>query len=301
MIKFIRTTAFPIAVLAALSACGGGGGGGGNTIRDVPFTSFSVIGGNERVTISGLSQTATATHNLGTITGFALNPINESESAMALTYDRNRNLSGISIGTPQSSVSFGAGEIDCSTGAVCAAISADVTSLAAVMNPFDASAGWNYQTFGVWLKDVTPTSSQLGAISVGAITPGSAVPLQDTFVFNGHAGGFFTNPSGSLYITDATMTATANFSNQQIVFSTTDTFLTGLNVADARFEPNLNLSGNLSYAVGSSQFAGTVTNASSMSGPLSGRFFGPNAEEIGGIYNLTGSGGSMVGAFGGKR
>lgn len=297
----VRAAAFPMILLAALTACGGGGGGGGNTIRDVPFTSFSAIGGNERVTISGNSQTAEGTNTGIIVNTFLLNPVNDSNSAMALTYDRNRNLSGISIGTPQSSVSYGGGEISCATGAACSGINA--TSLAVVMNPFSPSNGWDYQTFGVWLKDITATSFQAGAISAGLVTPVSGLPLGITnATFTGHAGGFYHNGTGTLFITDAEMVATTNFQTRAMTFSTHTTLLTDTSSFNTIPEPNLNLNGSWIYAAGSSQFSGTVTSASGMSGPLSGQFFGPSAQEIGGVYSLTGTGDrSMLGAFGGKR
>lgn len=37
-----------------------------------------------------------------------------------------------------------------------------------------------------------------------------------------------------------------------------------------------------------------------MTGTVSGQFYGPSANEIGGTYNLSGTG-LMGGAFGGKR
>ena len=44
-----------------------------------------------------------------------------------------------------------------------------------------------------------------------------------------------------------------------------------------------------------------VTSANGMTGSLSGRYYGPNAEEVGGVYNLGGTAGTMMGGFGGKR
>jgi hypothetical protein len=38
-----------------------------------------------------------------------------------------------------------------------------------------------------------------------------------------------------------------------------------------------------------------------MTGSVSGKFYGPNAEEMGGVYSLGGNGANMMGGFGGKR
>lgn len=305
----IKTTVFNIIVLAALTACGGGGGGGGNTIRDVPFTSFAVIGGNQRVTISGDSQTAQGTNTGIMVDSLTFNPVNEGNSTITLTYDRDRNLSGLSIGTPQSSVSYGADEVSCAAGAACGAVSPDFSSVAVVMNPFDGSVGWNYQTFGVWLKDITDTSFQTGAISAGAVTPASALPtgLLTDVTFTGHAGGFYYNGAGALFTTDAPMTAVTNFQARTIDFRTDGTLLVNLSTLQVTTDTGLDLRGTWSYGLGTSQFSlqPVTTVNSNLSGNASGRFFGPNAEEIGGVYGLSSTDPTikswMIGGFGGKR
>ena len=63
----------------------------------------------------------------------------------------------------------------------------------------------------------------------------------------------------------------------------------------------LNLTGNFSYPAGTNFFFGTVTSANGMSGSGAGRFYGPAAQEIGGVYNLSGTVGQMIGSFGGKQ
>jgi hypothetical protein len=58
----------------------------------------------------------------------------------------------------------------------------------------------------------------------------------------------------------------------------------------------------LGYGHGSSQFSGSITSGNGLAGSATGRFYGPKAEEIGGVYGLQSSNGSrMVGGFGGKR
>jgi hypothetical protein len=276
-----------------LAACGGGGGGGGNTIREVPFTSFSAAAPNETVVMPGVSLIANAT-----ATTFDINLPDDANSAMRLTYDGGRNLAGINISTPSSSVAFGANDVVCSTGA-CGALSPDLSAIAVVINPLDPLFNWNYQTFGVWLKDTSPTSFQAGAISAGAVSPVSALPLS-TGTFTGHAGGWWIDSVGTLHTTDADMTVVADFGAQSIVFSTSTT------IVDASVVNNeLNLTGNLSYGSGN-QFSGPVSTLGKPSNPLSGtatgRFYGPNAEEIGGVYGLGASNGErMIGGFGGKR
>jgi hypothetical protein len=300
--------AFPIVLLAALTACGGGGGGGGSTIREVPF-SFSAIASNQTVVLTGLSLTGEGTTIEGTTDSvffgrtadsFLSGSPDDSNSTATLSYGANRDLSGLAISTPASSVSFSASDMLCDpAGCVGVKLPAS-TTIAVVLNPLDPLFGWNYQTFGVWLKDTSPAAFQLGAISVGGVSPASALALSSG-TFTGHALGWWIDGGGALHSTSADMTAIANFSTRKIDFSTTNTSIDGLAPAST----DLNLSGRLDYGTGN-QFSGTVTAArivDPLSGTATGRFYGPNAEEIGGVYGLssTTTSESMIGAFGGKR
>jgi hypothetical protein len=258
--------------------------------------------------MSGVSLTANGANTGIVVDELNFTPADETGSTTRLTYDGNRNLAGLSINTPHSNVSFGASEINCGAFGACGAI--NTTSLAVVMDPFENF--WDYQSFGVWLKDITPTSFQLGAMSAGAMTPASALPtsLLTDVTFSGHAGGFFINQLGQLFATDAPMTAVVNFSAQRINFRTDATLVTDPTnpLATPVFDNGLNLTGTWNYPAGTSQFSGTVTTQNGLlAGNASGRFYGPAAEEIGGVYGLSStpletSGKSrMIGGFGGRR
>jgi len=299
-----RASAVCAILTAALTACVGAGGGSGGSVQEaqapvipeVPFTSFSAVGRSQTTVMSGLSQTGS-----GTDAAFNLDAVDAGNSTARLTYDANGNLSGLTLSAPQSTVAFGPGETGCATTGGCAA--GNATSRAALVDP--GFFGWNYQSFGVWMKDVSPNSFEAGAISAGAATPGSAVPTLSSATFTGHAGGFYFDGAGGRFATDAQMSAVTNFQSRNIDFSTTGTLLTPLGgTAPSTLDPStLNLSGNLNYAAGTSQFSGNVnTPNSTLKGSASGQFYGPNAQEIGGIYGLTSPDGQrMLGGFGGKR
>jgi hypothetical protein len=293
----IRSLALPTVVLAALSACGGGGG---NTLQPDPGP-LPAGAPSQAVVMSGISQTANATNNGTVVESWNNSPVDASNSNVTLVVDGEGYLSSFSINTPQSSVSFNASEINCDTLGACAARNA--TSLGVVMD--SDALGWNYQSFGVWLKDLTATSFQAGAISVGEVTPASGLPIGLTNAqFTGQAGGFYVDGAGSQFITDAKMNAVVNFAERNINFSTTGTLLTHPTTFVHTPNSNLDLTGNWTYGSSTSQFSGTLrTQDSSLSGNASGRFYGPNAEEIGGVYGLTSATdrSRMVGGFGGKR
>jgi hypothetical protein len=99
------------------------------------------------------------------------------------------------------------------------------------------------------------------------------------------------------------MIANVDFQNRSIGFSTLDTTLVNSKTGIATRNEGLDLSGGLSWNAGSNGFTGQLQSRNAnVSGPASGLFYGPKAEEIGGTYNLVGGPVSrMVGGFGGKR
>ena len=295
-----------------LGGCAGGGGGGGDgggavapTVSgpvEVPFTSFSAVQSNQTVVVSGVSQnlSGTTTSLNGPVTAANLSAVDSASTTGRLTYDASNALSGIAMSSPQASTSLNrnAGDsVTCSTN-TCSGSDAAGVNQALIANP--ASSGWNYQTFGIWGSE-TATNFNLSFGSFGAATPGSAVPSVGSATFNGTALGAYADSAGTQFVTGADMTANVNFGTRSIAFSTANTITRAGAVTSAA--PGLNLSGNLTYAAGSGQFTGTVSTANAaLTGSTTGRFYGPNAEEIGGVYGLSGSGVSrMVGAYGGRR
>jgi hypothetical protein len=289
-----------MALAAALTACGGGGGG--SLIREVPFTSFAAIAPNETVVMPGISATIGGTTDISgnqVLTFDASSVLDTSNSTAKLTYNGFGDLSGMSFSTPQSSASFGPGQIDCTDGVLCGAENATSSAVASDSIP----QGWNYQSYGVWLKEVSSTAFQVGVMSAGAVTPASAVPTTGSANFVGLSSAFYVDTSGTPFFTTADMTAGVNWMTRNIAFSTANTVAGNLVTGVTGPNSDLNLSGTLIYDPGTNLFTGTITTVSPvLTGPATGRFYGPGAEEIGGVYRLTGPGISrMLGAFGGKQ
>jgi C-lobe and N-lobe beta barrels of Tf-binding protein B len=248
---------------------------------------------NTTAVMPGISQTGR-----GSASAVQLDPVS-TNSLAKLNIGPDGKVIGMSLLAPASSAVFAPGTANCRPLGACAA--GDTEKTGVVLNP--SALGWDYQTFGVWAINGAPL--QVGAISAGAVTPATAVPTVGSATFTGHAGGFYFDGTGGRLTTDAQMSALTNFSNRSIQFSTTGTMVsTAANPPATTARPELNLSGNLSYAPGSSQFSGNVSTANNaLSGNASGRFYGPNAQEIGGVYGLSApSGGArMIGGFGGKQ
>jgi hypothetical protein len=314
-----RAAALSIA-LVVLAACGGGGGGSsgpsfveqpfassaaaGGASTDVPFTSFAAVNVNQAVAMDGVAVTASGTHTVAPNDDVTIKSVNINDfgsGSARLTYDASGSVKALSISTPQSSATFDRDtpehELGCK-GPVCAGRTPSAAILAANPSEF----GWNYQTFGVWAVEAGPETWTAGAMSVGAPTPGNALPTTGQFTFEGATSGAFVNSAGTPFSTAAQVRADVNFETRNIAFSTSRTTTVNLNNGKPDFDADsLNVSGTFSYAPGVNAFSGSLSAVNGMTGQGSGRFYGPAAQEMGGVYRLQGQAGSMIGGFGAKR
>jgi hypothetical protein len=167
-------------------------------------------------------------------------------------------------------------------------------AMALAANPY--AQGWNYQSFGVWVTDTgNPGASDYskGAMSVGAVTPASAIPAAGTAAFNGQIG-----------YTDGAQTWAAGLT-VNVDFGARTASLSSGSFHSADFTSpigtNDTITGSLSYQAGQNALSGTVAGhgvtLNGLTGTATARFYGPAAQEIGGVFNM----GPNIGAFGAKR
>jgi hypothetical protein len=311
-----------LALALVLSACGGGGGGGGSSGGGVvvtPFTGFSYLQPNTTV-FAAAAYSTDVTYNSNIVNGYVT-----SKSAPTVTSGTAGSTSGVgatetlngSTLATSLNITSGAGTNatwsisagdsltnvtrNTSTVAVYALNAARTNEALYVYGP---GMGWSYQTYGIWITGEGTGAGNAGAMSVGAISPASGIPTTGTATFTGTSGGVYVAASGQPFLTLSDMTAATNFGTRQITFNTTNTIISAFNGSGASAQTGLDLSGTLAYSAGTNSFNGTVTTANSaLTGSAFGKFYGPSATEVGGIYNVTAGSGlqSMSGAFGGKR
>lgn len=273
--------------VACLAGCGGGGGGG--VIPDATFTSWSTVQPNTTVTMNAISRE---------VDEVGLRDLSTT-SSLTFTNDSNYNWTALSIQTPTSTVSFSTSNGDTIEsnlgGALGVAYNSAQTKTALATDP--EFFGWDYQSFGVWADASNPSTASIGVISAGAATAGSAIPTSGLATYTGMAGGIYVDASDNVFLTYADLNVGANFVTRQLNFSTTGT----ANLDNNASMSSLNMSGTLSYNAGTNAFSGVVTSTNSMTGTANGRFYGPAAQEIGGVFFVEGSAGGYGGAFGGKR
>ena len=276
----------------------------------VDFTSFDNLKPNQNVRAAGVSQGATLTRTVSTgeVTAASVGTADTANTYLTLGYNNSTNLDSARVQTATSDISWSTSVGDTITdkGVTYELKSADGNTTMVLGDAKDSWVNWNYQTFGVWQKTTItgPTATMdIGAISAGSLSPVSGIPTSGTGIYVGQAAGVYVDASGNLYSTTANLSATATFASRSISFNTTGTTTTASSGTTASAS-NLNLSGTLSYGASSNQFSGNLSSSgATMSGTAVGNFYGPNAEEIGGTYQLKASSGveTMIGGFGAKR
>lgn len=269
-----------------LAGCAGGGSGGGGTASTTPFTTFSAISPNSTIQSSGGSTQFTYSSSAVTSNGQSI-----SGATLTTKYDSSTNPSSISIRSAQGasvSINTAIGDTISSGGGVILGTSKDASTNVIV------SSGFEYQSFGVWAAGAG--SGTAGAFTVGSPTAVANIPNSGMASFAGKSLGVYGS-NGSVYSTIADMTASVNFANRSIVFTTANTVSNDTKASI----PGLNLIGSFVYNSGSAAFSGGVVSTNGMSGVGSGQFYGPAANEIGGTVSLSGSNAVFTGAFGGKR
>jgi hypothetical protein len=191
-----------------------------------------------------------------------------------------------------------------STFGTSSSFSIDGFDVALVGNPYQL--GWNYQSFGVWNHRTLDTAPEGSAFSFGAPTPASSVPSSGTAVFSGKLAGLYKDPGASGHLATANVTLDVDFGAPSLTvsFSSSGTVLTRSADEPGFGAPHLDLSGTLTYSAAVNRFTGTVTNAGgTMSGSSTGQFYGPGAEELGGVVKLSApsSPEQFLGAYGARR
>ena len=290
-----------------LSGCGGGSGGssgGSGTVDLAKFTKWSEVPNPGTVKIDGISQDAIYTAPAPSYNITAIEDKGVNTSSVTIKYGSDHLIEKLTIKTPFTDVSWdtASGDTINSDSAVVFAYNPAESNVALAANAIDPSFNWEYQTFGVWLTGRGTGSGTAGAMSAGAPTSGSAIPTVGNVSFSGLSLGMYTDLGGANdYSVVAPVVVDVDFLNRQLSFNTFSTEKVNNLTGSQSSASNLDMTGTLTYASATNTFKGNV-NATGLSGTTTGRFYGPSAEELGGVFGLTGSGlETYSGAYGAKR
>jgi len=297
-----------VGIMGLLTGCGGGGGGTVNS--GFSFVKWSDIDPPDTVTVDGLSLESdyVAPAPDYTVTEIT-DPVVSTDSSASITYDADGLITRISIKTPGGTVTWdeSAGDmLDNTDPYVVTAVTADETAFVIAINALPI--GWDYQTFGAWEAGRGTGAGSFGAISIGAPTAGRSIPTTDGATFTGLTLGAYVDAEGRDYLTTGALAVNADFADRRLDFSSFNTQIIDPVTGDSAPEPGLNMTGTLTYAAGVNSFTGTLTAAGSasvspMTGTSQGRFYGPTAEELGGVFAVKAAEGieGYAGAYGAAR
>ena len=282
-----------------LTGCGGGGSA---SVRSTSFSSFSAINPPEAIAFAGMTREADYSAPAPAFLVTSVNDLGVSQTSSAtLTYGSSGSLDKITINTPNSTVTWNTADgdtIDTFSGVIIGAENSAGTNVGIAIDP-TGIPGWDYQTFGVWITGLDTGSGRVGTMSIGSPTAGSAIPGTGTPTFTGLSTGVYVDSSGEGYMAIGELTVLADFSNRSLAFATRNTEKISLNSDISSAADNLDMIGTLRYSAGVNSFSGPVS-ATGLTGTAEGRFYGPSAQELGGVFSLSADSGieSYIGGYG---
>ena len=308
---FIHCVAISVAALA-LASCGDGGSSPVASTPPPPpapppppppptFTTWSAIPAPGSIAVNGVSQEVTYTASTTAVV-----TVSPYSGLLATTYtptiDASRAITDIVIKNSNRTITFSKSAGDSfqrfGNTSIITARNPSGSNVAVAVDP--ALQGWDYQSFGVWITGAGTGSGSAGAVSVGAQTAGSAIPTTGSATFTGLLGGTYLDPAGGDHLVGANLTVNADFAGRSLALSSSMT----TDISTGAAMPGLDLTGGLTYAAQTNTMTGTLSAANGrLSGPATGYFFGPAAQEIGGIFSLSATSGleRFGGGFGGRR
>lgn len=303
-----------VGIVGLLNGCGGGGGS--RDAVSIPFTSWSDVNPPATVFANGVSEDADYVAPAPDYTVTELTDLGFSTDANAsITYREDMTISRISITTPNGTVTWNESSgdlIDDTNPLAVRAVNSAETSFAIAVNPLPV--GWDYQTFGAWQTGRGTGAGTFGAISVGAPTAGTAIPTTNNATFVGATLGAYVDADGRDNLTAGDLKINADFGDRSLGFASTGTEIIDPVTGSSSLEPGLDMSGTLTYEAGINAFSGSLASpgrtvgedvvVSPMTGQTQGRFYGPNAEELGGVFAIKAAGEgaeTYAGSYGAAR
>lgn len=285
---FVRSAVSSLLFLT-VAACSGGSGGGSSS-SGTSFSGFSELPEDGVTVIEGQAVTADYTADLSSgdveVEG---SPSTNSSSAKVTT--ANGSASALGLTTQGQTVTL---DQVSDQGDIIGFTNDDETSAAFFANPDES--GFEHQTFGTWLTGYGTGSGTVGAGSYGTKTKASSIPANATASYSGVGLGVARLADGQPHLTASKVDVSTDFDT--VTISSEDTLAVSVNTGASTDASELDFTGT--GDVSGSGFSVSVSG-SGTSGSAQGQFYGASAEEVGGTFETSGSGGiSHIGAFGGN-
>lgn len=167
-----------------------------------------------------------------------------------------------------------------------------------------SAAGWTYQTFAHYTDTDLKGQVYQGYQSLGDETAFATLPAKGTATYTGISTAYVVIDNNNRQLTSNVM-AIVDFGLKGVRFETSNSHFHTLehDKRVSKADENYNFKGTASWQNGN-LFSGKVSTADGkLSGNLNGKFYGPNAAEIGGTYGLKNKDATehLIGGYGAKR
>jgi hypothetical protein len=283
-----------VGMLSLLVGCGGGS----NAITYTTFTAPSqvVAGANIKYeggrSFEGAYTWDTTTQKLTSFSGSA-----ETGSSVLARYGTGSTYAQIVSGTSftvvpgdssKASFSFDCGVDSCGTLTADSdyEIFANVAGSNYVVSG-DAGSNMDYMLYGIWVTGGGTGSGNVGLFTMGPETSVANIPSTGTATYNGTAVGSYAEADGTDYFVLSDVASTIDFDAGTLTFTNSNSVKARTPNDSYASDTNLNFSGTGSITSGTNAVTGSSTatigtNITNMA--MGGEFFGPNAENLGGIW-----------------
>jgi hypothetical protein len=280
------------ASVTGLTACGGGGGGGPSyLLYDPAFL------GAPNVTAVATLYTESASSQISGGFPISVNALGSSTAQLTVPFDANSNPTGLSLSSSYVSGTVpiaNVGQQSLAGGLL--QTSGSNSGLAFVTYSYS-----DYMDFGLWSQ--TPTSDGTSYVEYfmgGYSTPSQRMPTTGSATYNGMSvGGAYSVASSRAYTAVSDISAAVNFSARSLSLTSSNVVAVDLVTMTSTSAPDFGFTG--SGAISGSVASGNLTLNRGETGVFSARFFGPNAEDLGGTFRFTGAAGGYLGSFGASR
>ena len=253
------------------------------------------------VTAQGFTSEATFVRNTST----AAAPVIDTTGEVKINYNSSGKISGFSIKNNHVDLTWTDGFTKNTRDPSLTVTDGDEAN-GMIYNP-EGVPSWDYQTMATWVvTDESAGTGRLGAISVGNHTANASIPTTSSATFSGKAEGIYLDNAHKFHGVSSDAALTADFVNKTVSFATSNSQIHDLEYKNAdQGKSDLDLTGTFSYSSADNNLTAsslTSTTSSWTGGTASAKFYGPNAEEIGGVFSIRGTGKEAYeGAFGAKQ
>ena len=255
---------------------------------------------NTTVTADGFSSEATLVFESST----AAAPEIDTSAQVKIAYDSLGDISGLSVINDNVNLTWVKVTSDNSSDSSLTVTDGN-NAQGMIYDPQNGS-NWDYQTMATWVQANEDTRiGRVGAMSVGNPTVDASIPTASTVTFSGVAEGMYLDNDHEFYRVSSEAELVADFVNRSVKFNTTNSQMQPLEGNDPfTADSGPNLTGTFTYSEDVNHLTTTSlsTTAGWTGGTASAKFYGPNAEEIGGVFSIRGPGKEAYeGAFGAKQ